>query len=156
LREILCGIPDPLTARVGVLGNGDGPRHAFVEGHFRRVLPFHVQGPRPRRLDLVVVPDGLDAASRKEFDRTFAAIRDALREGGILVGTLPARSRKDPAFIVRPARSASELDDRPLHEIELQYRLRVAGFQGLRIRRFRAELGHPDTVVFTAVRRAPN
>ncbi len=54
------------------------------------------------------------------------------------------------------ARCENTTGPRTFHEVELQYRLRRAGFQGLRLRRFRREPGMAETILSMAVRRACN
>jgi len=92
---------------------------------------------------MAVAVDSIVAPSVPELDLILGRVSAALVEGGIFLATFPAA-------VSGEARAAS------LHEVELQYRLRRAGFQGLRLRRFGREPGLAETILSMAVRRACN
>ena len=61
---------------------------------------------------------------------------------------LTLRDRR-PFFVLRGAAAGT-------HEVELQFALSCAGFQGLRLRRLRGAAGEPERIVCMTVRRALN
>jgi len=95
----------------------------------------------------VVVATGV--FSPGELPSALRQVRGLLVEGGVLLLTVKARGRDELPFpmIARPKEA--------WHELELQYCLRRAAFQGLRIRRMDAEGGGQQFLVM-AVRRALN
>ena len=99
-----------------------------------------------RRWDVVVAVDSIVAPNVLQLDAILERVWAALVEGGVFLATFPATVSGEP----------DTSDPRTLHEVELQYRLRRAGFQGLRLRRFRREPGVAETILSMAVRRACN
>jgi hypothetical protein len=152
LQELLLRLPDHahrLAAHLERPAPGLAP---FLDEHFRRVVRFGVP---PRGLtqfqgsfDLVVAVDALGGASPEALARVHAA----LAEGGLLVGTAVATASGDDPLELRLARGLPAR----VHEVELQYYLARAGFQGLRIRRIAADLCFAERILFMAVRRALN
>ena len=90
----------------------------------------------------------VDTIEPSRLRELLPVIHASLVEGGVLVATLTARPTDGkPCEMIGPPSADG------VHEVELQYRLRRAGFQGLRLRRFR---GDQPTVLCMAVRRALN
>ncbi len=153
IREILCKIPERSRKRAVAV---DCEAHAYLLNEFADVSLASCAGlgaPRPAsRSDAALV---VDPGAVQGVDRTLAFAHDGLIEGGILVGSLPATQRREPVSLVLGKSPATPISGR-IHEVELQYRLRRAGFQGVRIRRFPAVADEGDTLICMAVRRASN
>jgi hypothetical protein len=96
--------------------------------------------------DVVVATD---VFSPGELPSALRQLHHLLVEGGVMLLTVKARGRDEIPFpmIARP--------EEAWHELELQYCLRRAAFQGLRIRRMDADSGGQQFLVM-AVRRALN
>jgi hypothetical protein len=153
LQRILVRFPDRhalVAAHLERTSPGIAP---FLDDHFRRVVRI---GSLPRGLTrfrgsfhVVVAVDVLAGAGATSLPFVHAA----LTEGGILVGTVPASA---PG--ADPCELRLELPELPqrLHEVELQYYLSRAGFQGLRIRRIPADLCFAERMLFMGARRALN
>lgn len=90
-----------------------------------------------------------DLISPQELPIALGELHRLLVEGGVLLLTVQARGRDEVPF------SMIASPERAWHELELQYRLQRAGFQGLRIRRMDADDGGQRFLVM-AVRRALN
>jgi hypothetical protein len=154
LRDILRGLPCRERMRVVELTRGPSSRLPYPAAGFARVVTVDLErtGAVPRALppdrDVVVAVASIEA---EDADDLFACIRAALVEGGLFLATFAARPRASRPFPLRSGPSSSGF-----HEVELQYRLRRAGFQGLRLRRFRGEHGEEDVILGMAVRRALN
>ena len=99
-----------------------------------------------QRWDVVVAADSIGVPSVQQLDAILERISAALVEGGVFLATFPATVSGEP----------ETSGPRTFHEVELQYRLRRAGFQGLRLRRFRREPRVAETILSMAVRRALN
>lgn len=154
VRDILRGLPDRERKYVADLTRGPSTHLPFLVACFERVITVNLREHARERLELppdldVIV--AVDTVVANGADDLLVSIHDALVEGGVFLATLTARARGLRAFPMRGGESRSGF-----HEVELQYRLRRAGFQGLRLRRFRREIHEPDTILCMAVRRALN
>ncbi len=149
LYDILRWLPARSRRTVAELTLAPRTPCPLLAAHASRVVPLDPRSGlldpsvSPRRCDVVVAVDSIVARSVPQLDMILERISAALVEGGIFLATFPAA--------VSGAAGAPFL-----HEVELQYRLRRAGFQGLRLRRFRRESGTPETILSMAVRRACN
>lgn len=151
LQEILERIPEP--GRKTLLDMG-GMLPPIVAARFGRVVA--ADEPGPERVDVVTAVDSIRGPQRADVDRAFAGIHGRLVEGGLLVATLPALSRRTGPYVLRilpPPESGSRL---AFHEFELQYRLGRAGFQAARIWRVRRYGDPAERLLCRAVRRAWN
>jgi hypothetical protein len=154
VRDILRSLPDCEHKCVAELTRGPGAQLHFLADCFDRVIAVDLReqaigrSALPSSLDVIVAVDTVGA---KGADDLLVLVHDALVEGGVFLATLVARARGPRPFPMRGGESRSGF-----HEVELQYRLRRAGFQGLRMRRFRREIHEPDTILCMAVRRALN
>jgi len=128
------------AARLGVV---------FRRRDLRNLAPFR------KAFHVAVAVDSILGPRSEDVNRILEEIFRSLVEGGVFVGTFPARPRKGRLvpLLVEPAGPAPP-DPVLFTEMDLQYRLRRAGFLGARIRRL------PDlcceTLLAVAVRRAPN
>jgi len=107
-----------------------------------------------RRFHAAVALDVWRSATRAEIDAVLRSVWCGLAEGGIVLITAPARGETRCPFDMFLGAAGSDEDPGRYHEIELQYLLRRAGFQGVRIRELRAVAGR--TLVAMAVRRGLN
>jgi hypothetical protein len=154
VRDILRGLPGRERKCVADLTRGPSTDLSFLTACFERAITVDLRDHAiehlalPPNLDVIVAVDSVRA---KGADDLLVSIHDALVEGGVFLATLTARARGPRPFPMRGAEPRSGF-----HEVELQYRLRRAGFQGLRMRRFRQEIHEPDTILCMAVRRALN
>jgi hypothetical protein len=181
VNRVLASVRGAESKTVACLGRPASSRLRFLAASFARVVTIHPGAPatgidepnvetRDRQpfdltpfrdsFDAVLVVEPLDGRDLPRLDRHLASIRHSLVEGGLLLATFPAAPRSPVAREVRLLRAASEADGPTLHEIEVQYRLRRAGFRGLRLRRMRE--GDPsidgpgERILALAVRRANN
>ena len=92
----------------------------------------------------------------RDVDRIFEQIRLSLVEGGLFLSSFPAVSRLAGPYEMPLGEGEDVAAPHRFHEIELQYRLRRAGFQGVRIRRFAECEERPESLLALAVRRANN
>jgi SAM-dependent methyltransferase len=182
LRTTLKRLPGRTRMTLADLGCGTGRWLPFLVRHFaqvvaidyapaslalaRRVANGHDVVFRRRDLrdltpfrntfDIALAVDSIVGPRHADIDRVLEQVRLSLREGGIFLGTFPAAPREgDPVPLV--------LGDGPeapepiqLHEVELQYRLRRVGFQGVRIERFPFDRPASGVLLATATRRANN
>jgi len=154
VREILRGLPGREHQTVVELTRGPSEQLAFLETRFARVLTVDLDTQdlarhgMPGAIDVVVAVDTIETGVSDDLIET---IHGALVEGGVFLATLDARPH-DP----RPFPLRGETPSDGFHEVELQYRLRRAGLQGLRLRRFQGLDGEVDTILCMAVRRALN
>ena len=186
VREALAGIPGRRTKTVGDLGCGAGRLLPYLCGTFGQVIAVDFAPatlararcacaglpvvfrrrdlrdltPLRNRLDVAVLVDALAGPRASDVDRVLRQVAGSLVHGGVLVGTFRARPRqgKDPVPL--------PLGDAPVmagpnglpafHETELQYRLRCAGFRGLRLRRVRGQEGAPDALAVVGRVQADN
>lgn len=175
VRDFLALIPGPKTKTVGDLGCGGGRLLPLLCGTFGQVIAVDFAPatlararracsglpvvfrrrdlrdltPLRKRLDVAVLVDAVTGPRASDVDRVLRQVAGALVHGGVLVGTFRACPRHG-APVPMP------LGDAPLtrglgglpafHEAELQYRLRMAGFRGLRIKRVRCPHGAPDAL----------
>lgn len=150
VREILLRLPDREHRTALELTRGPSIWLPFLDAHFARAASVArpVDGAAlapPGSCYLLLAVDTIDVV---RLGGMLLSIRDTLVEGGILLATFSASVRGGAPFemIGRPPESG-------LHEVQLQYRLRGAGFQGLRMRRLP---GDGETLLCMAVRRALN
>ena len=107
-----------------------------------------------RRFHAAVALDPWRHATRGDTDHVLRALWCGLAEGGILVVTVPARRAERHAFEMLLSPGAGD-DPCAFHEIELQYLLRRAGYQGIRMRGLTDDAGG-RLLAAMAVRRANN
>jgi SAM-dependent methyltransferase len=179
LREILLKIPGRRQKTIADFGCGRAVPLEFLAAHYGRVVaidpaPLRVAAPEElhagpgvelrrreltdlapfaARFDVALAPETLAEASQGDPGRVLVEIRRSLVEGGILVVTTPASSPGRRPYPFALGRSGAVT---ALHELELQYELCRAGFQGLRLRRLVGTDGGRETLLGMAVRRAPN
>ena len=178
LRSTLLRIPRRKSRTVADLGCGDSSLTRFLAAHFARVIAVdyapgtlfrnrsEAAGPNVtfRRRDLrdltpflnsfhvAVAVQSITGPSTSDVDRILAQIWSCLVEGGVLIATFPAgtgANRPVTLAVADPGRPRG-----PFHEVELQYRIRRAGFQGVRIRRVEDPAG--PLLMALAVRRGLN
>ncbi len=153
--EFLSRIPDRAERWILDLGGGAGllgRDHGFGGIVCLRGMPSLVRA----RFHVALLLDTLGRPPAAELDELFGRVRSLLFEGGLFIVTFAAAPVVD---VVRPMRlcaGAGSADTRGFHEIELQYRLHCAGFQGLRIRRFRVQHVGVDRLIAIGSRRASN
>jgi hypothetical protein len=141
-------VVDPATAR-----GAAAPADADIEWQARSLADL---GPLRGRIDVLLAVDTLVRDDLARFDEVLDQTLRCLTEGGLLAATFPAAPRAATAREVR-LRVGTATADRALHEVELQYRLRRAGFRGVRILRLEAADGvYPESLLCLAVRRANN
>ena len=176
VRDALEAIPGRRTKTVGDLGCGGGRLLPYLCGAFAQViavdfapatlararracagLPVAFRRrdlrdltPLRRRLDVAVLADAVAGPRASDVDRILRQVAESLVHHGVLVATFRACMRQGSAPVSLPlgeAPLALGLDGLPaFHETELQYRLRCAGFRGLRLRRVRGVDGTPDAL----------
>jgi len=153
--DILNRLPDLENKLLVELSNGDG---SSLHPMARRCEPALIVNlaastiesrVSPSTCDVIVGVDAIESDARASH--VFAQAHGALVEGGVFLATLPARPRSPLAFSM-PMRDPGA----GFHEVELQFRLTCAGFQGLRLRRLRGSSHEPDRLLCMAVRRALN
>jgi hypothetical protein len=179
LHDVLSAIPGRRGMTVCNLGWTSLPRLAWLADSFGRVV---VVDPSPSALveqrsaclpagielvgagydvlahvapacDLVLALEGIHPETTRELDRVLEQAHAALSEGGLLACSLPAAARIGGPLELRLEGSPER---RAFHEVELQYRLQRAGFQGTRIRRSPAVSGDAGRLLCLAARRAMN
>lgn len=107
-----------------------------------------------RRFHTAVVLDAWETATRVATDHVLRAVWCGLTEGGVLLVTVPARRPQREAFEMLLSPGA-DTDPGAFHEVELQYLLRRAGFQGVRMRSL-VDASGARMIAAMAVRRALN
>jgi len=154
LRSVLHRIPERERMSVALVGPADPVRIGYLESHYGSVsaLPADLGGGLDRRFDLILATR--PARSEGGLDELLERIHRRLVEGGILILTLPAASTMGGMIELRLDEGRPKCD-RPIHEVELQYRLARAGYQGTRIRRIADEQAG-STILAMAARRASN
>lgn len=182
VREFLLAIPGRRGMTVADLGCGRGDWIEFLSSHFGQVVavdyaPFTLaaarRGCKDRRVifrrrdlrDLGPLRDAIHVAlalesilgpAVEDVDRMLAQVHASLVEGGLFVGTFPARPRRGGP--VPMALAGFPVPEGPLRfsEVDLQYRLRRVGFGGVRIRRLPAGCGRAERLLAIAARRGEN
>ena len=152
--DIVARLPAGAEATVLQLLRGPTRPLPILAERFGRVVAIDISERGVERLEY----DGrcqamlaLDAFDPRQADATLAWARASLIEGGVLVGSVLAVGGSP-----RPFPMTDDRDGAGFHEIGLQFRLRRAGFQGLRLRRLAADGDEPERIVFMAARRALN
>jgi len=181
LHAFLLRIPGRKRMTVADLGGDDGERLGFLADHFGEVVALATTsgqsaraltsperarvrvhrvdptdlGRFASRFDIALAIDVIKPRTQT-CDRILPQIYRSLVEGGILMATFPAAPR-----IGGPVRLRLSSDDPPrerhdIHEVELQYRLRRAGYQGLRMQRLTEPGSGRVILACVAARRAHN
>jgi SAM-dependent methyltransferase len=182
IRNTLLKIPHRERKTVADLGCGPGALLPFLSDHFAEVVaidyaPASLAAARERidsgnvrfrRRDLrdltpfrnsfhlAVAIDSILGPRLEDVDRILSQVHGSLQEGGILLATFPAAPRCGKPVEMSLAGDGSACVPVRLQEMELQYRLRKAGFRGIRIRRVDGGEGDPPRLLGLAVRRANN
>ena len=186
LHEILANVPGRDLKTVAHVGRASASCLQFLSTHFadvaqidravERVSPLRsapgildagvppqtleIIGPPGRRFDIVLAIDTLARSDVCDLDAVLDRVRGCIVEGGLLLATFPAAQKQSVAREMRLRNGDSRLASLQLHEIELQYRLRRAGFRGVRIRRIldmtQAGVERGESLLCLAVRRANN
>ena len=182
LERTLRSIPERELKTVADLGCGTGAQLPLLASCFKRVVAVDYAPAvlsQARRL-----ADGLDVEFRRrdlrdlkplwgrlhcavamesilgprssDIDRVFEQVRRCLVEGGVFVSTFPAVARDAGPYPLTLNEEEDLETVHRFHEIEVQYRLRRAGFRGVRIRRLTAGDNHPEILFCHASRRANN
>lgn len=139
----------PATLALARRAHGDD-RVVFRRRDLRDLTPFRGAFHVGLLLDALVGP------KVEDVDRVLAQVHGCLVEGGLLVATVPAASRRGGPV---PMRLAGHGEGPPVprfNEMDVQYRLRRAGFLGIRILRIVGKPGRPDALVAVAAKRANN
>jgi hypothetical protein len=180
VQHILRYLPDRERKTIGDLGHHRVARLPLLESLFQRVLlvdvdrdadVLHFERRHPMlesgsarctleelgrlrvRLDVTVAIDALASPGAICVDASLGRIHATLAEGGLFVATFPALAPSETPFPMQLGSRAHD-GERAFHEVELQYRLQRAGFQGIRLRRVGA--GERSRILCMAVRRAWN
>jgi SAM-dependent methyltransferase len=173
VQEALASIPGRRSKTVGDLGCGGGRLLPYLCRAFGRVIAVDFAPatlararracsglpvvfrrrdlrdltPLRHRLDVAVLVDAVNGPRASDVDRVLRQVAGTLVHGGLLVATFRAGPRKG-APLPLPLGDApltTCLDGLPaFQESELQYRLRTAGFRGLRVKRVRSVDGGHD------------
>ena len=122
----------------------------FRRRDLRDLTPFR------NRFHVAVALDSIVGPGTADVDRILGQVRRSLVEGGILLATFPAAPRTGKPVLMKLRNDRPTTEPLTFQELELQYRLRQAGFQGIRIRRFPDRSGEPACLLALAVRRACN
>lgn len=185
LRAVIDHIPRAALKTVADLGFGRDARLPFLVARFARVVTTdrltaamvvarrRCDSQRPEfldsepcdlhllrgRLDVAIAVGAIAGTRASNFDRDLGQVRAALVEGGLLVGSFPARPRSSALLALRLGNDDDANTRRPprFHELELQYRLRKAGFLGVRMRRIGASAEDDgESLLVLATRRELN
>lgn len=182
LRSAVERIPGRRGLTVADLGCGDGRLVPFLADRYARVIaidyaPASLAEARKRHgrdnvryrrrdlrdltpfrgaFDIAVALHSIVGPRRADVDRILRQIWRALREGGLLLGLFPAAPRVGKPVPLVLEGTHGEPESLCFLETELQYRLRRAGFLGVRIRRFEADDERPGALLARASRRAVN
>jgi hypothetical protein len=149
VRQIVRRLPRRTRGRALELTRGPGAWGALLRARYATVETIDLaraDAAWPRGCDLVLA---VDAVMPSTLDADLWQSHGALADGGMFLATLRARPRAGQPFAMGGAG-----DPVGLHEVELQYRLRRAGFQGLRLGRLRQVGG--ERLLCLAVRRGWN
>jgi SAM-dependent methyltransferase len=122
----------------------------FRRRDLRDLAPFH------GALHVALALESFLGPSVEDVDRMLAEVHACLLEGGLFVASFPARPTRG-APVVMPL-AGFPVPEGPLRfsEVDLQYRLRRAGFRSVRIRRIAAAAGRGPLLLAVATRRANN
>jgi len=175
VRDTLASIPGRRTKTVGDLGCGAGRLLPYLCGSFGQVIAVDFAPatlaqarractglpvvfrrrdlrdltPLRKRLDVAVLLDAVAGPRASDVDRVLREVAASLVHGGVLVATFRAGARQG-APVPMPLGDApltAAFDGLPaFQETELQYRLRTAGFRGLRLRRLPGADGATDAL----------
>ena len=182
VEEVLLRIPNRRRKTVADLGCGMGSGLPFLAANFDKVIavdyaPASLAAARKQlsgetiefrrrdlrdlkpfrgALDVAVAVDSILGPRNSDIDRIFEQVHRSLVEGGVFLATFPAVSRNTGPYPMQLGDSDDVLAPHQFHEIELQYRLRRVGFQGVRMRRFDPDDERPESLLCMAVRRANN
>lgn len=182
LLEILEGLPGRKGMTVADLGCGRGTLLPFLAARFRNVVavdyaPASLAVARRacrqrrvifRRRDLrdltpfrktfhvAVAVESILGPRPEDVDRMLHEIHGSLVDGGLLLATVPARAAVGGAVPMALGAHARFDGEQHFTETDLQYRLRKAGFAGVRFRRFAGSAARPDMLLAMAVRRGNN
>ncbi len=178
---ILGRLPDRETMTVADLGCGRGALLPFLASEFGQVVAIDYApatlavarrqaaglGVIFRRRDLrdlapfrktfhvAIALDSVLGPRSQDVNRILEEIYRSLAEGGLFIGTFPARPRNGkPVPLLLGGDGPPAPAPVLFTEMDLQYRLRRSGFLGARIRRFEGE--GADALLALAVRRAHN
>jgi hypothetical protein len=149
VRQILSKLPAREGKLVADFGGGLGSHPRVVAIEESEACPG--QG-----FDVAVSLEAILGPTVAQIDEALERVWSALAEGGVFLATFPAVSCIGGPFEMPLRAGADSVRTRGFHEVELQYRLQRAGFQGIRIRRFSAGRGQSGTILCMAVRRANN
>lgn len=120
----------------------------FRRRDLRDLSPFR------SRFHVAVAIDSIAGPRPSDVDTMLAEIWASLMDGGLLLATFPAARNSREPF---PMAGSEDRDPfGGLHEVELQYRFRRAGFQGVRIRRLSFRNAGEPRLLGLAVRRGMN
>lgn len=182
VHDLLKRIPGRRKMTVADLGCGRGDWLDFLARHFGQVVaidyaPVTLAAARRscrhdgvifRRRDLrdltpfhgclhvALALESLAGPRIEDVDRMLGEVHACLVEGGLFVSSFPARAaRGEP--VPMPLVGFPSTDG-PLRfsEVDLQYRLRRAGFRAVRLRRIAARSGRGNLLLCVATRRADN
>ena len=182
LLELLSRVPRRRLKTVADLGCGTGRLLPFLAREFGKVIAVDYApaslalarrvcvgrdvtfrrrdlrdlAPFRNSLDVAVAGRSIVGPGLEDVDRILAEVRGSLVHGGVLAAIVPATEAGETMIPMRLAGDPDGPEMIGFHEIELQYRLRRAGFDGVRIRRFDASQGRPGALLCTAARRADN
>jgi SAM-dependent methyltransferase len=150
--EFGCVIAVDYAPRSIALARGmpAGENVVFRRRDLRDLAPFR------NTLDVAVAVRSILGPRPEDVDRILGEIGRALVEGGLLAAIVPASPAGTARVPLRLAGDGSAPFLLGFHEIELQYRLRRAGFRGVRIRRFEEADGARAALLCTAARRTVN
>jgi SAM-dependent methyltransferase len=182
LRDLLSRVPRRRLMTVADLGCGSGRLLPFLTRQFGKVIAVDFApaslalarrvcvgkdvtfrrrdlrdlAPFRNSLDVAVAVCSIVGPRPEDVDRILAEVRRALVEGGILMAIVPASPAGKELIPLRLAGDPSAPEMLSFHEFELQYRLRRAGLEAVRIRRFEDPGDRQGALLGTAVRRGDN
>jgi SAM-dependent methyltransferase len=129
----------------------EGLSITFRRRDLRDLTPFRGS------LDVAVAIDSIVGPRVGDVDKIVGQVLQCLVEGGLFLATFPAQPRNGPRRMLELAsEEATEGPQLRFTEVELQYRLRRAGFRGVRLRRFAGPESRPERLLCVASRRASN
>jgi hypothetical protein len=160
VHEILAGVPGRENKTVAHVGPAGESCLQFLSAHFAGVVQIDPIHSSCRRYDIVLAVETLARPTLEDLDVALERVHGCVVEGGLLLATFPAARPESVAREMLLRGDTADGGAERLHEVELQYRLRRAGFRGVRIRRIldeayeRSESG--ESLLCLAVRRANN